>query len=181
MDEALLRALNSWTTSPAVAAIAIFLSSVWMLLLTTVPLAAILIAKKRWWAIASITLAMSATDAFNARLLKPLIARERPCRALTGLSTVTPCNVGKSFASGHAAVAFAFAVSAGAAARWTIPFLGPLAVLVASSRVVLGVHYPSDVAAGALIGAAVGYAVDMGRRRMERPAALSEIEQTPAP
>jgi undecaprenyl-diphosphatase len=37
--------------------------------------------------------------------------------------------------------------------------LWPFTVLVAVSRVALGLHYPSDVAAGAIIGAGIGWLV----------------------
>jgi membrane-associated phospholipid phosphatase len=57
-----------------------------------------------------------------------------------------------SFPSGHSAAAFAFA--AGACTEWPAltPVLGPLALAIGYSRVYTGVHYPSDVAAGATIG-----------------------------
>jgi membrane-associated phospholipid phosphatase len=57
--------------------------------------------------------------------------------------------------SGHAASAFAFA--AGVASEAPVPggLLIALAALVAYSRVHTGVHYPSDVVAGAVIGAGV--------------------------
>ena len=46
---------------------------------------------------------------------------------------------------------------------WHFPLIGaaliPLVLLIALSRVALGLHYPSDVAAGAVIGAAVGFGV----------------------
>ena len=61
----------------------------------------------------------------------------------------------RSFPSGHAASAFAFA--SGVAAEAPVPggLLTVLAALVAYSRVHTGVHYPSDVVAGAVIGASL--------------------------
>jgi membrane-associated phospholipid phosphatase len=61
-----------------------------------------------------------------------------------------------SFPSGHAAAAFAFATGAGAEVPVLILVLVPLAGVVAYSRVHAGVHYPSDVAAGAAIGIGSG-------------------------
>jgi undecaprenyl-diphosphatase len=168
MDEVILRAINAWTASPAVAAIAIFLSSPWMLIATTAPVAVILIRKKKWPAILSIALAMGAADAINSQIVKPAVARVRPCRELDGLVLPLKCNVGQSFASGHATVAFAFAITASPVVRfgwWLFPLL---AACVAFSRVFLGVHYPSDIGAGAVFGAAIGGLSLYGRIAWER-------------
>src|SRR2546421_3755466 len=59
-----------------------------------------------------------------------------------------------SFPSGHSASAFAFATAACGELPWLAPALVPLAGAVAYSRVHAGVHYPSDVAAGAAPGVA---------------------------
>jgi membrane-associated phospholipid phosphatase len=86
--------------------------------------------------------------------LKAAIPRSRP--HLHPLVSVPHTH---SFPSGHAAISFACATVVGAAEpRARLP-LYVLAALVAWSRVYVGVHYPSDVAAGALIGIALGYVV----------------------
>jgi undecaprenyl-diphosphatase len=61
-----------------------------------------------------------------------------------------------SFPSGHSASAAAFATGASVAMPQLAPLLVPAAGTVAYSRVHTGVHYPSDVAVGALIGAGSG-------------------------
>jgi len=65
-----------------------------------------------------------------------------------------------SYPSGHAAIAFAAAmVLLLAARRWRLGLAGlALATLISLSRVYLGLHYPSDIAAGAVLGAAIGAA-----------------------
>jgi undecaprenyl-diphosphatase len=60
--------------------------------------------------------------------------------------------------SGHASTSFAGAVVLTALVRRAAPALFVLALLVAVSRVYVGVHYPLDVVAGAALGAAVGLA-----------------------
>jgi undecaprenyl-diphosphatase len=45
-----------------------------------------------------------------------------------------------------------------------------LAALIASSRVYVGVHYPLDVVAGALLGVALGFAVAVAGRVLRRVA-----------
>jgi undecaprenyl-diphosphatase len=63
-----------------------------------------------------------------------------------------------SFPSGHSASAAAFAIGAALERPRTAAVLVPLAAAVGYSRVRVGVHYPSDVVAGAAIGAGVALA-----------------------
>src|ERR1035438_6767906 len=64
-----------------------------------------------------------------------------------------------SFPSGHTLHAMAFTVVAVSDFPALASLLVPFTLLVALSRVVLGLHYPSDVLAGAAIGAGVAQAV----------------------
>jgi undecaprenyl-diphosphatase len=61
-----------------------------------------------------------------------------------------------SFPSGHTLNAFALGAAVSLTLPALAPLLAPLAVSVGISRVVLGVHYPSDVLAGAAIGSLIG-------------------------
>jgi undecaprenyl-diphosphatase len=87
------------------------------------------------------------------RAIKHRVARPRPCEVLPALSAgIAPLDRW-SFPSGHTMHAVAFtwiAVQHHPALGW---ILIPFAAAVMASRVVLGLHYPSDVLAGALCGA----------------------------
>ncbi len=73
-----------------------------------------------------------------------------------------------SFPSGHTTVSFAMAyVLAKIFPRLRVPFYA-MAVLVAASRVYLGAHYPSDIAAGALLGIGTGWLLINNVRIRER-------------
>ena len=92
--------------------------------------------------------------------LKSVVQRPRPCIAL-GIplrdGIVDPATY--SFPSGHSAASFLAAWVLGARfPRLRLPLLA-LAGLVAASRVALGAHYPTDVAAGAVLGSVLGIAL----------------------
>ncbi len=88
-------------------------------------------------------------------LLKRVFVRERPFITHVAIDLKGAPLDRYSFPSGHTLHAVSFAWQATA----HFPELGwvlvPLAALIAGSRVVLGLHYPSDVLAGAAIGAAL--------------------------
>lgn len=92
------------------------------------------------------------------RLLKRRLARERPFITHRGIVRGTAPLDRFSFPSGHTLHAVSFAVVAIHAFPVLAWVLVPLALLIAVSRVVLGLHYPSDVVAGALLGEGVAQA-----------------------
>jgi undecaprenyl-diphosphatase len=88
--------------------------------------------------------------------IKRLCARTRPCDHPYGPPQRAPIPDRGSFPSGHTLHAvMATLVLASLAPILTVPF-ALIAVLIAISRVALGVHYPSDVAAGAALGVIFG-------------------------
>ncbi|ACL63916.1 phosphoesterase PA-phosphatase related [Anaeromyxobacter dehalogenans 2CP-1] len=108
--------------------------------------------------VAALGAAIAMSDGLGSQLLRPLLARRRPCYALppgTFRWLAPAADVG-SLPSLHAANFFAMAtVAAAAGPRLGLAALG-VAVLVALSRVYVGVHWPTDVLAGAAWGVVCG-------------------------
>ncbi len=118
--------------------------------------------KTRWLAVAFLLL-IGFTDNLSSKIIKPIVCRPRPYYQLDGVhyyrkqwrwgtKTLTTKCGSKSFPSTHATNIFA-----GAAflirlypKGWPLLLFG--ALLVGYSRIYLGVHYPFDVLAGAVIG-----------------------------
>ncbi|MEJ2103826.1 MAG: phosphatase PAP2 family protein [Ignavibacteriaceae bacterium] len=97
------------------------------------------------------------TDQTGYRLLKEFFERVRPCNALPDVITPVGCAGGYSFPSNHALNNFAAAVfllRIFPKYKWIFLIT---AILISISRIYLGVHYPSDVLAGAIIGSVFGY------------------------
>jgi undecaprenyl-diphosphatase len=89
------------------------------------------------------------------KLMKNRLVRERPYINHGGiLCGIAPLDR-YSFPSGHTLHATSFAIMLAHFDAQLVPFVAPFAALVAASRVILGLHYPSDVVAGAAIGAAL--------------------------
>jgi len=106
----------------------------------------------------------------SSGLLKAAIDRDRPAVANPEPQTLVDLPPTHSFPSGHATVAFACATTlALALPRLAVP-LYALAVLIAASRVYVGVHYPLDVLAGAVLGVAIALVVRAAGRVLRRTA-----------
>lgn len=89
------------------------------------------------------------------RTLKHRTRRPRPFRAHEGIIAHLPPLDEFSFPSGHTLHAVSFTLIALAYFPLLAPLLLPFTALIAASRVVLGLHYPSDVLAAGLIGFAL--------------------------
>lgn len=91
----------------------------------------------------------------NNLILKNLIARTRPYEAVEGLHRIIEAQSDFSFPSGHTGCSFAAAVVLFVMCprKVGIPAM-VLAVLITLSRLYVGVHFPTDVIGGAIIGTA---------------------------
>ena len=103
------------------------------------------------------------SDQLSSNVIKSIFTRPRPCHCIDGKSIVehihllVSCGAGYSFPSSHAANNFAFATFISYYyRRWSwLAFV--YAGLMGFSRISVGVHYPSDVLGGALVGVACAF------------------------
>lgn len=119
-------------------------------------------------AILGVLLLILVTDQTGYRILKEFFERARPCMALGDALTPLGCTGTYSFPSNHALNNFAAAMffyRLFPKLKWIL-FIA--ASLVAISRVYLGLHYPSDILGGAVIGLAFGYIFAEGVLRLEK-------------
>ncbi len=106
-----------------------------------------------------------AADQLSSSLIKPWVDRLRPCHTVDGVPMVqhvhllVSCGPGKSFPSSHSVNNFAVATLFTYYYRKIGPYVYGWAAVIALSRVAVGVHYPSDILGGALIGTLVSFAV----------------------
>ena len=89
---------------------------------------------------------------FCTEKFKALFTRPRPCLSVEGANLLVGCSASYSFPSGHATNIFTAMVFLSLKYPKLSPLLLFIAFLVAYSRVYVGVHFPVDITAGALLG-----------------------------
>ena len=99
-----------------------------------------------------------------AVVVKRVVRRRRPHHPAIAINVGTPSKL--SFPSAHATSTTAAAVLLGSATGLPLPIV--LVPPMALSRLVLGVHYPSDVAAGVVVGAVVAKSVQQASKKWSR-------------
>ena len=106
-------------------------------------------------------MALLGTLLVNNMILKNLVARTRPYEVIEGLTYIVRKPVDYSFPSGHAGCSFAVAcvMFRRLPGRYGVPAL-ILAILIALSRLYVGVHYPSDVLFGVISGILISYGAE---------------------
>lgn len=101
-------------------------------------------------------------------ILKPFVARIRPCDINTAVQLLVPRPDDFSFPSGHTGASFAAAAALYfRKSKLWVPAL-ILAILIGFSRLYLYVHYPTDVLTGAVLGTLLGWAGYVLVHRAER-------------
>lgn len=106
---------------------------------------------------------ISVCDIASSKIIKPTIARVRPCNDAAlkkEVKLLVPCGGGYSFTSSHATNHFGIGVFLMLVLRWKWSWLFLVwAGSIAFSQVYVGVHYPLDVIFGAFLGSLLGYLV----------------------
>lgn len=132
-----------------------------MLPLFLVLLGALWMQRKRGLiALLALALTVGAADQLSAKILKPVFARQRPSVVVAESHPFFGVRGSYSFPSVHATNSFAAALVLDAVFPGLRAGFLVVAALVSYSRIYVGDHWPSDVVAGALLGAFVGM---MGR------------------
>jgi membrane-associated phospholipid phosphatase len=119
--------------------------------------------KAVWWAIGAI-ITVALTDSISSKIIKPFFARPRPCMDPDFSAQVRLvadyCGGNGSFTSSHASnhfgLAMFFFVTMEHIAPKYIKYFFLWAALVCFAQVYVGVHYPSDIIGGALLGMFIG-------------------------
>ena len=161
IDTSLFVFLNTRLTHPILDSVMPFITEQehWYPVLAGLVLAmAIWGGKRGRMAAVAFIIAVVLADQVASALLKPVFGRVRPCNALTAeqCRLLVGRSSAMSFPSAHATNSFAMAT----VVTWRFPKAAWLCFLIAAavaySRVYVGVHYPLDAIAGAVVGALVG-------------------------
>lgn len=122
--------------------------------------AAMLLTKKYRFAGVALLVCFTLAWFVNDGVVKHLVQRQRPYLTLQELEVLVPRRNDFSFTSGHTSTAFAaaYAITRANGRRWA--WVYAISAMIAVSRIYVGMHYPTDVLGGMLVGtltAAVAY------------------------
>ena len=152
-DEALVRVLNAGTRQAGAAAVVGRLAT-WLAGVEVALMLALALGGRRASAVrmlAAVGLVYLLSDASGA-----FWPRQRPFARCSAVEALAPHSAERSFPSRHLASALAMAAVGGRAHRRLGTAMATVGWLLGVSRVAAGLHYPSDLLGGALLGAAVG-------------------------
>jgi undecaprenyl-diphosphatase len=108
--------------------------------------------KRGRFAVFLLVLGITLSDQLCNSVIKPLVGRIRPCNILENIHLLVNCTKSYSFPSSHAVNMFAGVTLLSYSYRKIRVLLFIIAVLVSYSRIYVGVHYPFDALAGAILG-----------------------------
>ena len=112
---------------------------------------------RAWIYVFGILITLAFCDFLGGQWVKPFFERLRPSEAGLPVILRSPHYGGFSFISNHAANMFCLATYVFSFHRTWGKFLFVFAFLIAYSRMYCGVHYPSDVLGGAIVGTVIGF------------------------
>lgn len=161
LDVSLFRFINDTLSNPLFDVVMPWLSGNKLFVPAVLLLIAMLVWRGRGKGVLFLLLlgiAIGVTDGLVCNTLKHAVGRPRPCLVLEGVNLLVGCSTSGSMPSSHAANWFAGVAVAFLFLRRSLWAVLPLAMAVSFSRVYNGVHYPSDIVAGAILGAGSGLA-----------------------
>lgn len=119
--------------------------------------------KQGYYIICMLLVTFAMGDLIASRIIKPYVARIRPCNEVSLTNEIihrVPCGSGYSFPSSHATNHFGIAVFLICLfyTRWKpiLPLGLAWAFIISFAQIYVGVHYPIDTFAGALLGTCIG-------------------------
>ncbi len=114
-----------------------------------------------------IILVIALSDQISSHLLKNLFERVRPCNVLEDVNLLISCSKSYSMPSSHAVNNFAAAIFFSKLfPKYKLPLI-IVAMVMALSRPIVGVHYFSDIFVGAIVGIIIGYLMSILALRID--------------
>ncbi|RZK44195.1 MAG: phosphatase PAP2 family protein [Pedobacter sp.] len=130
--------------------------------------------KQGFYIILGILISFALGDMISAKAIKPNVQRLRPCNEVNLSSTIVkrvPCGTGYSFPSSHATNHFAIAVFLIGVFYRKWKAILPIGIIWAASicfaQIYVGVHYPLDTLAGAVLGTIIGLLNYLAYRKLQ--------------
>jgi membrane-associated phospholipid phosphatase len=166
-DLLLLRFINTHDPIPLLDSLMVFMTQKGYLFFLFIWLLTVIKGRKKAFLVLILSvIAWGIADA-TGNLLKHIIERPRPFNSIDDIRLLVGKGSSYSFPSNHAMTSFAGATVLGYFHRYLRLPAFIIAIVVALSRIYVGVHYPSDVLGGALLGIAIAFSVIYGWKRLK--------------